>query len=134
MALLTGCDVADAVNDVSNQMGAMIEGGATTLEVAELSANDWDHLFVFGPYSPKNAVCQSLTLPTADCRDSRIPEHVDEGTFLLVFMKGSKLVHLEHFSRKFGDFAAACLGRSIPRERAIFRVSRGTVTYLTCPE
>ena len=116
---------------VTEHIKAQIGSGASQVDVGQSAGADWDHMFMFGPYTPKTEVCRTLKLSKWKCATSGFDDYVDEGEFLLVFMKGEAITRTERFPR-FANFDTACLGKDIPRSAAQFTVERKATVGLGC--
>jgi hypothetical protein len=125
---LIGCN---GHNTIAQQIDRQLQSGATKIDVGRLGDFSWDHLFVFGPYSPKEQICETVKLSKHECSVGGVRD-VDEGESLLVFMNGSTLSKIESFPRLAGNFDDNCLAKDIPRAKAQLTVNRNRNVYLMC--
>src|ERR1700694_5626130 len=70
--------------NVADDLSRQVQSGAAEVDMTHLTEFEWDEMFVFGPYYPKEAICKTLNLTASNCSEAGIKE-VDEGEFLLVF-------------------------------------------------
>src|SRR5579859_3588722 len=68
---------------VAEDLSKQVQAGATEVDMAHLTEFEWDVMFVFGPYYPKDAICKTLNLTASHCSEAGIKD-VDEREFLLV--------------------------------------------------
>ena len=118
---------------VTHGVDTQVRAGATAVNLAQVVDFDWDRLFVFGPYSYPDGMCKDLGLSSRGCSAAALKD-VDEGDFLLLFLKDGTITYRETFSRLKGNFDQNCLGKAIPRADARFAIDRrgrGGV-YLVC--
>jgi hypothetical protein len=117
---------------VSQGIDTQIHAGAMTVDLVPFANFNWDHLFVFGPYSYPEGMCKSLGFSSNECSAAAFQD-VDENDFLLVFLKDRTICYREKFSRSKGNFGESCLGVPISRSEARFAIARrdGSV-YLVC--
>jgi hypothetical protein len=130
--LMLLCAACQRSPSVSERIASQIGTGATKLDIGQLASFNWDELFVFGPYDDPKTMCEAINIPPADCSWAGFNE-VDEGEFLLVFMKGEKIVRRESLSRFVADFDQTCLRKAVARVNAHFVVDRrSSRVYLMC--
>ena len=80
-----------------------------SFDLARLTDFTWDQAAVFSPYTPPDRICAALPASWRECT-STYPNGVDEGSFLLVFVRGGSVVHQELHPRPHGEFCRAdCL-------------------------
>ncbi len=98
-----------------------------------LATFSWDTMFVFPPYAPKSEMCKMTELTQEECRKSELRD-VDEGEFLLVFMRAGRISRVESFPRTLADFdeSSRCAYTSIDRNKAAFKVVRQPRVLLVC--
>ena len=85
----------------------------TEIDLANVSAIAWDELFIFGPYSMREANCSVLKLDLFECRTT-FPAMVGEGDNVLVFRRNGKVMRAEVHPRANGDFSSS-IGTPPPR-------------------
>src|SRR4051812_1264957 len=100
--------------DLTHSIDMQIRAGAKVVDIAQLADFDWDHLFVFWPYSSPDVICKVLGFSSHECSAAAFKD-VDEGEFLLVFLKDRTICYRENFSRLYGNFDKSCLGRPIAK-------------------
>lgn len=86
--------------------------------ISELTAFNWDRLYILGPYSNISAIREIADLPRATAKHIE----VDEGACLLVFLSGNNIVYYLSFKRRYGDFAQVSRNQPYPRAHARFIV------------
>jgi hypothetical protein len=117
----------------THRIDTQVRAGATEVNLEQLADFDWDTLFVFGPYTYPEGMCKDIGFSSRECSAASLKD-VDEGDFLLVFLKDRTITDRETFSRVKGNFDHGCLGKSIPRADARFTIDRreGGGVYLVC--
>ena len=128
---LVGCSRHSRVID---NIAHQLRNGATQVDIGKSGDLAWDEMFVFSPYYPKDEICKTLKLSSAQCSASGIKDVV-EGEFFLVFMQQGAVAEKQSFPRTIADFdeSERCLAKGIRRQAAVFTVERkaGRV-YLVC--
>jgi hypothetical protein len=124
---------AHSRTNVAEDLSRQVQSGAAEVDMAHLTNFDWDEIFVFGPYYPKDAICKTLNLTASHCSEAGIND-VDEGEFLLVFTDHGTVSKTVQVPRTIANFdeSKRCLARPIPRSAAVFRVERKPAVYLVC--
>ena len=126
LATLVACTTAEPAGEFSTALGKLVRSeNVHEVDLANVLPLDWDELFAFGPYSPRESNCQALQLGWLQCRMT-LPAEVSEGEFFLVFRSNAKVVHVEHHRRWTGDFSSQASPRPQPilRSAAKFSVRR----------
>src|SRR5437879_2526058 len=85
-----------------------VRGGASKVDLRLASKFDWDRLFIFGPYSFPEGMCKDIGLTSPECLAAHL-ENVDEGEYLILFMKDRAVASREYFMRVTGNFETNCL-------------------------
>ena len=85
----------------------------TEIDLAQVSAIAWDELFIFDPYSTREANCSVLKLDLFECRTT-FPAVVGESDDVLVFRRKGKVMRAEVHPRANGDFSSS-IGTPPPR-------------------
>jgi hypothetical protein len=106
MSLMTAAVVAGCSPnpDVSSRIAAEA-AKAQTIDLAALTPFAWDRALVFSPYTSKDNICAALPESFASCA-ATYRQGVDEGSFLLVFVRAGSVVHHELHARRNGEFCA----------------------------
>jgi hypothetical protein len=119
--------------NVAEDLSRQVQSGATEVDMAHLTEFEWDEMFVFGPYYPRDAICKTLNLTASHCSEAGIKD-VDEGEFLLVFMRGGAVSQTGRVPRNVANFDESnrCLAKPIRRSAAVFTVERKPAVYLVC--
>jgi hypothetical protein len=97
-------------------------GPGTVVDFTKLGPSDWDKLFIFHPYTPKDSICEALGYQWPDAERSTI--EWNESVMLVVFMRGGLVVGWFDHSRNRGDLQIVASRDSYPREKAQFIVIR----------
>lgn len=106
LPLLAACTAAEPAGEFSTALGKLVRSEKVQeVDLANVLPLDWNELFAFGPYSPRESNCRTLQLGWFKCRMT-LPAEVNEGEFVLVFRASSKVVHVEHHRRWNGDFSS----------------------------
>jgi len=99
---------------------------STTIDLAKLAGFPWDQAFIFGPYAPTARICTALPASWKQCATT-YPTGIDEGSYLLVFVREDVVVHHEIHRRSNGEFCSdSCLLKFTPKE-ASFNVNSAAV-------
>jgi hypothetical protein len=102
---------------------AIREPDARILKLEQVALFDWDAVFLFPPYTPKDRVCYVLRVD--DHCASVVPfESTDDGLMTLAFRRSGVVVRVEQHSRANGDFTPVPVAQPIPRSRAVFEIVR----------
>lgn len=72
------------------------------IHLQNLTNFEWDTLYIFGPYTPKEVINEKLGFTWFDVRAASI-EYRDD-IHLLVFVKGHDVVQYLEYPRNHGDF------------------------------
>ena len=130
-AFLVSCKTQ---NSVSESINNQLQSGATRIDMRGMAtAFAWDKMYVFAPYSPKDEMCKKIGLSPRQCSNSNLTS-ADEGEFVLVFVHSGAITHVEHFSRKIGNFdeSERCAAVPIGIDKALFKVERKNGFLLIC--
>jgi hypothetical protein len=128
---LVGCRRHSSVIDTIAQQ---LRNGATQVDIGHSGDSSWDEMFVFAPYSPTDEICRTLKLSASQCTSAGIKD-VEEGEFLLVFMRHGAVSETFSFPRTIADFdeSARCSAKAIAKDEAVFAVQRrANRVYLVC--
>jgi hypothetical protein len=118
-------------SSVTEQVRKQLRSGAAQVDMGQIGEFEWDNMFVFGPYQPRDGICKTLKLSFSQCYTAGVRD-VDEGEFLLVFMHDNKASRVEYLPRSVGNFGEACLATEISKSKAQFTVERKPDLYLMC--
>lgn len=117
LPLLAACTAAEPAGEFSTALGKLVRSEKVQeVDLANVLPLDWNELFVFGPYSPRESNCRTLQLGWFKCRMT-LPAEVNGGEFVLVFRSNSEVVHVEHHRRWNGDFSS----QTSPQPQPILR-------------
>lgn len=117
LAILVACTTAEPAGKFSTALGKLVRSEKVhEVDLANVLPMDWNELFVFGPYSPRESNCRTLQLGWFKCRMT-LPAEANEGELVLVFRSNSKVVHVERHRRGNGDFSS----QTTPRPQPILR-------------
>lgn len=120
--LACGCSSVD--EQVSSAIGAAVrEGKVHKLRLASITNFEWDRLYLFDPYTPRNDVCKALHVQEKDCERVVPFESTDDGIMTMAFVSGKRVVCYSKHSRWNGDFAPSPKQQPIPAGRAVFQVT-----------
>jgi hypothetical protein len=107
-----------------------IQSGTTQVDIEKIANFEWDRMFVFGPYYPREYICKDLKITEWQCKAAGIAD-VDEGDDLLVFMNQGTVADAETIPRYF-DESERCMSRPIRREEAKFMLMGKPRAMLVC--
>jgi hypothetical protein len=131
LALSLACVGCTNRSSVTEQVSKQLSSGTAQVDLSGIGEFEWDNMFVFGPYTPRDESCKTLKLPFSQCFAAGVRD-VDEGEFLLVFMHDGKASRVEYLPRYVGNFDEACLANAISKSKAQFTVERKPDLYLMC--
>ncbi len=105
---LVGCDDLNLSLD-SGEVGWALkkeirDKKSRVVSIVRLTRFEWDELFLFPPYEPKNDICKRLALTPEECKNTITLESSDDSQMLMVFRNKGKVVHTEIHIRRNGDF------------------------------
>ena len=120
---LSACFNTIAAGPFSTALGSLLRAQRPArVDLAKVLPLQWDELFLYGPYSPREPACRELGLGWLPCRTT-LPATTDEGAWSLVFRLNGRVVHHEQHARRNGDFAPVGEGpRPVRRGAAVFDV------------
>ena len=138
---LTGCSKSE--KSATQNIATQLKSGSAQVDMRDISGFAWDHMFIFGPYYPKDEICKKLELTTPECSKAGIFEGaryeasslaVGEGEALLVFLHGPSVSRVESIPRTIANFDESCLDKKISKGAAVFQVTQPQpgVVYLVC--
>jgi len=125
-ALLTSLCVAGCSNSnkVSKAIGNIVRvQNSQELRLSEVTEFEWDHVYFFGPYMPRQKVCETLGVQVKYCERFVPYESQDDGLMSMAFVSGTRVVHYELHSRWNGDFTPIPRTQPISSEKAVFQVT-----------
>jgi hypothetical protein len=96
---------------------------ARTLDLAQVVNFEWEAVFFFSPYTPRDDICRELRVEQ-QCAAAVPFESSDDGLMTLAFLRAGRVVRVEPHSRRNGDFTPVPGLQPIPRTRAVFRIVR----------
>lgn len=117
-ATLTACSPSP---QVSARIGAEA-AKAETIDLAALTPFAWDRALVFSPYTSTDDICSALPASFTSCANA-YPQGVDEGSFLLVFVRAGNVVHHELHGRRNGEFCSQSCRLELRPQTARFTVT-----------
>jgi hypothetical protein len=123
---LIGCKIHNPKNDLNNKLIKISKivsntNQPFTFHLDSLTNFNWDHLFIFGPYTYSEDIDSILGF-SWNSFDKYSMEY-NEGHFLLVFTLNQKVIYDLIYSRKYGDFNK--IKRTIiKRKDAIFTLKK----------
>jgi len=109
----------------------VVQSGATQWNISGISDFDWVDLFVFGPYTPKDAECQTLKHSASQCKSEGLRD-VDENESLMVFLHDGSVIRVESIPRTIVDFNDNCLNKDFTREIASFFIEKRPRVSIVC--
>lgn len=99
------------------------------LRLADAVSGKWDHVYVFGPYVQRSAVCRTLSVATNQCERIVPFESSDDGEMSLAFVADRQVVRYFRHTSKHGDFSPVATGLPVLRAKAVFRIVPGSPRY-----
>ena len=94
----------------------------TKIHLRELTAFEWDALYLYAPYTSREVICQELGISKEFCHQEISDESMNDGKMYLVFQMAGNIVHKEMYSRFNGDFTPINFALPLTPERAVFEV------------
>jgi hypothetical protein len=125
---LAGCHKKTSV---SEDIGKLLQSRANQVDMRSVANFLWDDMFVFGPYTPKDRICQALKHSASQCSYEGIRD-VGESEFLMVFLHGASVTQVDILPRTVADFDNDCLNKDLKRDAAVLSVERRPRVYLVC--
>jgi len=95
------------------------------LRLYEVFPGEWDHVYVFAPYTPRSSVCRTLGVTPVDCERVVAFESQDDGAMSLALVADARVVRYVEHGRGNGDFGPVATGRPVPRAQAVYRIVAG---------
>lgn len=123
--LLAACGQDGAISALVGQ--AVHRPEARTLDLAKVVPSEWDAVFLFAPYTPRNEVCQQLRV-VDHCAVAVPFESTEDGLMTLAFVQAGRVVRVEPHSRGNGDFTPVPAAQPIRRTQAVFRIVRDSTS------
>jgi hypothetical protein len=121
MAILAACGLRPGSGELRLSLAEPVRRERLIeVDLASIRPFEWGELFVFGPYTTREAACRSLDLAPLRCHFV-VPRSSDEGANWLAFRNCGRLVHWQHHSRGNRDFEAARASLSSPIEKTSAR-------------
>lgn len=112
-----------ARDEVGSALARELAGRAPAqIDIGRLTRFEWDELFLFGPYHPRELVCARLQLDAFRCALSVAEGGMDDGEMLIAFRLHGSLVHSERHFRSNGDFTPLPDQQPLTRTTAVFDV------------
>jgi len=118
-------------SSLSESIGKVVQSGAGHLNLGSVTNFAWEDVFVFGPYTPKDAECKTLKHSASKCLSEGLRD-VDESESLMVFLYGASVNRVESIPRTIADFDDNCLNRDFKRATAEFIVEQRPRVYIVC--
>ena len=115
---------------ISEDIGKLLQSGANQVDMRSVANFLWDDMFVFGPYTPKDQICQAVKHSASQCSYEGIRD-VDEYEYLMVFLHGASVTQVDSLPRTV-DFDNNCLNKDLKRDAAVLSVERRPSVYLVC--
>lgn len=124
MLALAGCGKPHPVSDAIGKQA--MQPDAQTVRLADATTFAWDQVYLFGPYTGRPAVCETLKIEASHCAQQIAFESGDDSEMSLAFLSQGKLVQYVPHLRKHGDFTPVpdLAGQPINAGDAVFRVVR----------
>jgi hypothetical protein len=116
---------------VSEDIGRVLNSRASQVDMRSVANFVWDDMFIFGPYTPKDQICQTLKHSVSQCSYEGIRD-VDESEHLIVFLHSASVTRVESLPRTVGDFDDNCLNKDLKRDAVVLSVQRRPRVYLVC--
>ena len=116
----------------SGPVGKSVRKEVRDLQQAEIDLKKivpfyWDALHLYGPYTPREMICNDLGIPKDDCRRQITEESIDDGEMFLVFQRSGEIIHQEMHLRFNGDFAPVDFVQPVTPDKAVFDVKEDGV-------
>ncbi len=98
-------------------------GQGTVIDFVEAAPFSWDRLYIFGPYTSAECICNRLGFDWQGVSSTSIRE--SETVNLLVFVKGQEVVHWFEYPRSDGELEGLVNQKGYSRKEAKFQVHLG---------
>jgi hypothetical protein len=99
--------------------------------MSSITSFDWENVFVFGPYTPKDDECRILKHTDSQCLSEGLRE-VGENESLMVFLHGASVNRTESIPRSIADFDDSCLTRDLNKMTTKFILEKRPRAYIVC--
>ncbi|MCA1246747.1 hypothetical protein [Massilia sp. MS-15] len=110
-------------SEVGHAIGKLVRARhVTELRLADATKFDWEQVYIFAPYTPRTAVCDTLGIQVKYCARFIPFESTDDGEMSLAFVTRGRLVHYARHSRFNGDFMPVLAKQPLLRTNAVFQV------------
>jgi hypothetical protein len=120
-------------SEVSNSIRELIfERKMKTIRLVDATRFAWDQAYLFGPYTPRSEVCNTLRIQEKNCERLVPFESNDDPNMSIAFLAGGRLVHYALHNRGNGDFTPVPAYPLSP-ETAVFSVVQDDVTSAPQP-
>ena len=96
--------------------------GAGELRLSEAADFDWDHVYLFPPYMPRERVCATRGIDTVVCKAAVRFESRTDNDMSLAFVRDGRLVRYHYHSRADADFTPLPRRQPVARRDAVFRI------------
>lgn len=122
--LLAACNpFAFSVGPVGKALQAEVrEKRSKEVDLQTVVPFNWDALYIYSPYMPREEICKQLQLKEPQCHYYVRVESTDDGEMFLVFRLKGEIVHTEMHSRFNGDFTPVDYPQPITPDRSLFSV------------
>ena len=101
--LISGCGGVNEKSPTAKKIEQAVRQGAGTIfEMKTMTDFQWDHFFVFEPYTLRKKIHE--TAGVSFLKENEIPTSVEEADCLLVFMQSKNVVKYFTYRRSNGDF------------------------------
>jgi hypothetical protein len=106
----------------SEQLAAQARANPGHIALRELVTIPWDHVHLFGPFTPPDMIEVALGFPYSDRAVEKLQS--SDAINLLLFVSGRKVVLSVAHPRSEGDFPSDTLPRSMTPDEAVFTAGR----------
>lgn len=97
-------------------------GEGTVIRLSELTHLPWDHVCIFGPYTPPAQIEQTIGIAWPGASDSGI--EMSETFNLIVFVSDHQVALSVRYPRSYGDFDPSVCRRALTQQQSLFVVTR----------
>lgn len=121
--LALGTSACSNAGSVSKSIGRIVrDQSAQEIRLRDATSFQWDKVYLFNPYTPSSAICETLKVQAKYCGRIVHEESTDDGVMSLAFLSGGRVVHYELHARRNGDFTPVPTNQPISAESAVFQV------------
>ncbi len=107
----------------SKELGENVRNGNPIIDLHKITKFSWDSMYLFGPYEPRSAICDTLNVQVKYCERVIPFESIDDSDMSIAFLLEGRLIRYIRHTRYNGDFVPLPKIQPVPASAAKFRVT-----------